>query len=48
LADLDFAISENPNLRFHFVPKGEGVLKAVVVDTQDLRFESALTLAPTD
>jgi sulfur-oxidizing protein SoxY len=47
-ADLDFAISENPNLRFHFVPKGEGVLKAVVVDTQDLRFESALTLAPTD
>lgn len=45
-ADLDFAISENPNLRFHFVPQGDGVLKAEVVDTQDLRFESSLALAP--
>ena len=45
-ADLDFAISENPNFRFHFVPQGDGVLKAEVVDTQDLRFESTLALAP--
>ncbi len=45
-ADLDFAISENPNFRFHFVPQGDGVLKAEIVDTQDLRFESALSLAP--
>ena len=45
-ADLDFAISENPNLRFHFVPQGDGELKAEVVDTQDLRFESVLALAP--
>jgi len=45
-ADLDFAISENPNLRFHFVPQGDGVLKAEVVDTQDLRFESVLALVP--
>jgi sulfur-oxidizing protein SoxY len=45
-ADLDFAISENPNFRFHFVPRGEGVLKAEVVDTQDLHFESSLALAP--
>ena len=45
-ADLDFAISENPNLRFHFVPQGAGELKAEVVDTQDLRFESALALVP--
>lgn len=47
-ADLDFAISENPNFRFHFVPRGEGVLKAEVVDTQDLHFESSLALAPAD
>ncbi len=45
-ADLDFAISENPNLRFHFVPQGDGVLKAEVVDTQDLRFETTLALVP--
>jgi sulfur-oxidizing protein SoxY len=45
-ADLDFAISENPNFRFHFVPQGSGELKAEVVDTQDLRFESVLALVP--
>lgn len=45
-ADLDFAISENPNFRFHFVPQGAGELKAEVIDTQDLRFESALALVP--
>jgi len=45
-ADLDFAISENPNFRFHFVPQGDGELKAEVVDTQDLRFESVLALVP--
>ena len=43
-ADLDFSISENPNLRFYFVPRGEGALKAEVVDSKDLRFESALAL----
>ncbi len=43
-ADLDFAISENPNLRFWFVPGGEGELKAEVVDSEDLHFESALKL----
>jgi sulfur-oxidizing protein SoxY len=46
-ADLDFAISENPNLRFHFVPQRAGELKAEVVDTQDLRFESSLALQPS-
>ena len=45
-ADLDFAISENPNFRFWFVPAGEGELKAELVDTQDLRFESTLKLQP--
>jgi sulfur-oxidizing protein SoxY len=46
-ADLDFAISENPNIRFHFVPQRAGELKAEVVDTQDLRFESSLALVPS-
>lgn len=41
-ADIDFSISENPNFRFYFVPRGEGELKAEVIDSHDLRFESAL------
>lgn len=46
-ADLDFSISENPNLRFFFVPaEAGGELTAEVVDTQDLRFEQGLKLRP--
>ena len=45
-ADIDFSISENPNLRFYFTPRGEGELKAEVIDSRDLRFESALTYRP--
>lgn len=45
-ADVDFSISENPNFRFYFVPGGEGELKAEVVDSNDLHFESALKIAP--
>ena len=41
-ADVDFSISENPNFRFYFMPKGDAELKAEVVDSNDLRFESAL------
>jgi sulfur-oxidizing protein SoxY len=41
-ADVDFSISENPNFRFYFLPRGDGELKAEVVDSNDLRFESAL------
>ena len=41
-ADIDFSISENPNFRFYFLPRGDGELKAEVVDSNDLRFESAL------
>jgi sulfur-oxidizing protein SoxY len=41
-ADVDFSISENPNFRFYFLPRGDGELKAEVVDSDDLRFESAL------
>jgi sulfur-oxidizing protein SoxY len=41
-ADVDFSISENPNLRFYFAPQpGGGELKAEVVDSNDLRFETA-------
>lgn len=41
-ADVDFSISENPNFRFYFVPTGEGELKAEVVDTNELRFETVV------
>lgn len=45
-ADIDFSISENPNLRFYFTPQGAGELKAEVVDSRDLRFESAISYRP--
>ena len=47
-ADVDFSISENPNFRFYFVPQGAGELKAEVVDSNDLHFESALKIQPTN
>ena len=43
-ADVDFTISENPNFRFYFLPNANGELRAEVVDTADLRFESKLVL----
>lgn len=43
-AEVDFSISENPYFRFYFVPPGEGELKAEVVDTKDLRFETTLAV----
>jgi sulfur-oxidizing protein SoxY len=47
-ADIDFAISENPHLRFYFVQQqGGGELRAEVVDTQDLHFERSFTVQPT-
>jgi len=45
-AELDFSISENPNLRFRFVPRGPGELKVEALDSQERRFESTLVLAP--
>ena len=45
-ADVDFSISENPNFRFYFVPRKEGELKAVIVDSKDLRFESSVAIRP--
>ena len=41
-AEVDFSISENPNFRFYFVPHGDGELKAEIVDSKDLTFESKI------
>ncbi|HKX40599.1 MAG TPA: quinoprotein dehydrogenase-associated SoxYZ-like carrier [Burkholderiaceae bacterium] len=45
-ADLDFAISENPNLRFYFVPRGPGQLTVDVVDSNQMAWKSSLDVAP--
>ena len=46
VADVDFSISENPNFRFYFVPRGEGELKAEVVDSKDLTYDDRLVVKP--
>ncbi|HEX6723410.1 MAG TPA: quinoprotein dehydrogenase-associated SoxYZ-like carrier [Burkholderiaceae bacterium] len=43
-ADVDFSISENPNFRFYFVPRGAGELRATVIDSHDRRFAAAQKL----
>lgn len=43
-AEVDFSISENPNFRFYFVPRGPGELKAEVLDTKELRFDSSIEI----
>jgi sulfur-oxidizing protein SoxY len=43
-ADVDFTISENPNFRFYFVPRGDGELKAEVVDSSDATFETSFAI----
>ena len=43
-AEVDFTISENPNFRFYFLPKEKGELRAEIVDTADLRFETKLVV----
>jgi sulfur-oxidizing protein SoxY len=40
-ADLDFSISENPTLRFNFVPRGQGRLTAEVEDSKEGRWVGA-------
>lgn len=45
-ADVDISISENPNFRFYFVPRGAGDLAVDVVDSNELHFHSALRLDP--
>jgi len=43
-ADVDFTISENPNFRFYFVPRGDGELKAEVVDSSNATFETSFAI----
>jgi sulfur-oxidizing protein SoxY len=43
-ADLDFSISENPTLRFNFVPHAPGQLKAEVEDSKDGRWAGTLAV----
>ena len=46
-ADLDFSISENPNLRFYFVPRGPGQLSVDVVDSNQTAWKSSLDVMPS-
>ncbi len=43
-AELDFSVSENPTLRFHFVPRGPGELRAEVTDSKEGQFVGSLVL----
>jgi len=43
-AELDFSVSENPMLRFNFVPHGRGELRADVTDSKDGQFVGTLSL----
>ena len=43
-AELDFSVSENPTLRFHFVPLGSGELRAEVTDSKDGQYVGTLAL----
>lgn len=45
-ADVDFSISENPNFRFYFTPKADGVLTAQVQDSDELTFKTSLNVKP--
>lgn len=41
-AELDFSVSENPSLRFCFVPRSPGELRAEVEDSKDGRYSGML------
>ena len=43
-AKLDFAISENPNIRFFFTPTGKDNLRAEVLDSENMTFEKSLAV----
>ena len=43
-ADLDFSVSENPTVRFNFVPHGPGQLKAEVEDSKEQRWVGTLAV----
>ncbi|MFC0400235.1 quinoprotein dehydrogenase-associated SoxYZ-like carrier [Paraburkholderia rhizosphaerae] len=46
IADVNFSISENPNFRFWFVPRGDGELKAQVEDSKSKQFNAAIAVNP--
>jgi sulfur-oxidizing protein SoxY len=43
-ADMDFSVSENPTLRFHFLAHGSGELLAEVTDSKEGRFTGRLAV----
>ena len=43
-AELDFSVSENPTLRFNFVPHGRGELRADVTDSKEAQFVGTLAV----
>ena len=43
-AELDFSVSENPTLRFNFVPRGAGELRAEVEDTKERQYVGKLAV----
>ncbi len=43
-AELDFSVSENPQLRFQFVPRQPDVLKAEVEDSKEAHFQGSLAV----
>jgi sulfur-oxidizing protein SoxY len=43
-AELDFSVSENPTLRFNFLPHGPGQLRAEVTDSKDQQFSGAVAV----
>jgi sulfur-oxidizing protein SoxY len=45
-AELDFSISENPTIRFNFVPHGPGRLTAAVEDSKENQWLGVLTVLP--
>lgn len=44
-AELDFSVSENPTLRFNFLARGPGDLRAEVEDSKDRRYVGSLAVA---
>ena len=45
-ADLDFTISENPSLRFYFLPTEKGELRAHIEDSDNLLIEQRIEVDP--
>ncbi len=45
-AETTFSLSENPSLRFYFIPHGTGELTAQAIDTRDKRFSISQEVAP--